>query len=130
MGGLFSLYAMYEEPELFQGIIASSPAVDWDHRWLFRLESELRTKALKDDFSGSFNMPVRLFMSVGSAEWPGFVGTIQSLDTLIRTGDYKNFDYEFRLIEGERHGGNVAEAYNRGLRFVFKPQMPSLTNPD
>ena len=130
MGGLFSLFCMYEEPGLFQGIVAGSPAIDWDHRWIFRRESQLRSAALGDDYKGTFHVPCRLFMGVGSAEWPDFVATIQAFDTILRAGRYADFAYRFQLIEGERHGGNTAELYNRGLRFVFEPQMPSKVIPD
>lgn len=129
MGGLFSLFAMYEEPGLFQGIIAGSPALTWDHCWLFRRESELRAKAAGPDETGKLKVPTRLFMSVGSAEWTGFVGHIRAFDEIIKSAGYTDFAYEFRLIEGERHAGNSAEAFNRGLRFVFQPQMPSPTIP-
>jgi predicted alpha/beta superfamily hydrolase len=130
MGGLFSLFCMYEEPGLFQGIVAGSPAVQWNHRWLFTRESELRNKAIGDDASGKMSVPTRLFMSVGSAEWTGFVGSIKAFDEIIKSGAYQDFSYEFRILEGERHAGNGAEAFNRGLRFVFAPQMPSATIPD
>jgi predicted alpha/beta superfamily hydrolase len=129
MGGLFSLFAMYEEPGLFQGVVAASPALSWDHCWLIRRESELRSKAEGPDEKGRLRIPTRLFMSVGGAEWPGFVGYIRAFDEIIKSGNYQDFTYEFRVIEGERHAGNGAEAFNRGLRFVFQPQMPSATIP-
>jgi len=125
MGGLFSLFCMYEEPELFQGIIAGSPEVDWDHRWLFRRECELRQAALGDDYKGAFHVPCRLFMGVGTGEVPDFVGSIEAFDSIIRSGQYADFAYRFQRFEGERHAGNGAELFNRGLRFVFEPRIPS-----
>lgn len=130
MGGLFSLFCMYEEPGLFQGIVAGSPEVDWDKRWLFRRECELRQAAFGDDYRGVFHVPCRLFMGVGTGEIPDYVGSIEAFATIVRTGQYADFAYRFQLIEGERHGGNTAELYNRGLRFVFEPQMPSKTPPN
>lgn len=129
LGGLFSLFCMYEEPGLFQGIIASSPAVEWDNRWLSRRESELRNAARGDDYKGTFHVPTRLYMSIGTAEWPEFVGAVKSFNETILSGAYADFAYKFQLIEGERHGGTVAEAFNRGLRFVFEPRMPSPVMP-
>jgi len=130
LGGLFSLFCMYEEPGLFQGIIAGSPAVPWDHRWLFKRESELRNAAIGNDGKDTFNLHTRLFMCVGDQEWNEFQGEIQAFDNIISHSGYGDFEYQFRVIDGERHGGNVAEAYNRGLRFVFLPQRPSATIPD
>jgi predicted alpha/beta superfamily hydrolase len=39
-GGLFALYALFEKPELFAAIVALSPAVGWDNRWLFKRHQE------------------------------------------------------------------------------------------
>jgi predicted alpha/beta superfamily hydrolase len=130
MGGLFSLFCMYEEPGLFQGIIAGSPEVDWDNRWLFRRECELRQAALGDDYKGVFHVPCRLFMGVGTGEVPDYVGSIEAFATIIRTGQYADFTFRFHPVEGERHGGNTAELFTRGLRFVFEPQMPSKVPPN
>ncbi|MBN1404395.1 MAG: alpha/beta hydrolase [Opitutales bacterium] len=124
MGGLFSLFCMYEEPGLFQGVISSSPAVNWDHRWIFNRESQLHSKAIGDNERGTYSVPARLFMCVGSREWQGFQADIKAMDTIISNGNYADFAYEFRVLEGEHHGGGVAEAYNRGLRFVFEPMRP------
>lgn len=124
MGGLFSLYSMYEEPELFQGIVAASPTVPWKHCWLFNREDELRSKVAGPDNTGRLRIPVRCFMSVGSAETPSFIGYIRAFNEVISSGEYQDFHYQFRMVDGERHAGSVAEAFNRGLRFVFEPQMP------
>ena len=130
MGGLFSLFCMYEEPGLFHGIIAGSPEVDWDNRWLFRRECELRQAALGDDYKGAYHVPCRLFMGVGTGEVANFVGSIEAFDSIIRSGQYADFAYRFQRFEGERHAGNTAELFNRGLRFVFEPQMPSKVPPN
>lgn len=116
MGGLFSLCAMYEDPSLFQGVIAVSPAVEWDHRWLFKRESELRAKAE----GKPYRVPVRLFMSVGGAEDRTFVGGIKAMDQILQSAGYADFAYEFRVIDGEGHASNCSESFTRGIRFVFK----------
>ncbi len=119
LGGSFCLLAMYEEPGLFQGIIATSPAVICENRWIFTREIELRTKAVGPDFRGSFALHTRLFMSGADREWTGFFGDIKAFDQIISSGGYSDFAYQFRVIDGDGHDGNTAEAYNRGLRFVF-----------
>ena len=129
LGGLFCLYSMYEEPELFQGIISSAPAVIWGDRWLFSREMQLSMKAGGHDNKTTMRIPTRLFMCAADQEWPVFDGDILAFDQIIKHANYRDFSYEFRMIDGERHGGNVAEAYNRGLRFVFKQMMPSPVMP-
>src|ERR1700730_10304897 len=34
-GGLFAIYALEQQPALFQRIVAASPALSWDNRLLF-----------------------------------------------------------------------------------------------
>jgi uncharacterized protein len=125
MGGLFGLFAMYEEPGLFQGVIASSPSMEWDHMYLFRRADEYRAAALGDDYRGENRLPVRLFMSVGECEWPHLTGAVKSFDEYLRSASYTDFSYQFSVIEGSRHSGSTIEAYSKGLRFVFQPRMPS-----
>jgi uncharacterized protein len=119
MGGLFSLFAMYEEPGLFDGVIAVSPVVEWDYCWLFHREAELRSNALGDDYKGQYSMPTRLFMTVGGEEDRPFIATIKAFNEIIGDSTYTNFNYKFRVIDGEGHASNNAESFIRGIRFVF-----------
>lgn len=120
LGGSFGLYAMYEAPGLFQGIVATSPAVPYPDRWFFKREYELRKRAVGPDHNGHFSLKTRLFMSVGDREWPSFQGDIKAFNEIIGSAGYTDFAYQFRIIDGDAHDGNIAEAYNRGLRFVFE----------
>jgi uncharacterized protein len=119
MGGLFSLFAMYEEPGLFDGVIAVSPVVEWDYCWLFHREAELRDKAVGNDYKGHYILPTRLYMTVGGVEDRPFVATIKAFNEIVSDSTYSSFDHEFRIIDGEGHSSNNAESFIRGIRFVF-----------
>jgi len=116
LGGLFSLYAMYTKPELFSGYIAVSPAVDVGNDWLFNYE-EAFAKTKK-------TINARLFMSTAGNEWASFQAGIKRFDKRITSRADQGLNYQFRVIEDERHGGTGAEANNRALRFIFKPIAP------
>jgi predicted alpha/beta superfamily hydrolase len=117
LGGLFTLYAMFDRPGLFQGYIAPSPAVEWAKDWL--LEREAAYAAANKD------LPVRLFVSGASEEWPGFLAAIRRFDERLQGRHYPGLHYKWRLVEGERHAGTKPESFNRGVRFVFAPLAPS-----
>jgi hypothetical protein len=68
-------------------------------------------------------------MCVGDSEWPSFTGTILAYDQILKSAGYADFEYQFRVLEGERHGGAAAEGFQRGIRFVFEPMMPSPVMP-
>jgi predicted alpha/beta superfamily hydrolase len=116
LGGLFTLYAMYAKPGLFQAYIAATPAVVVGNDWLLGYE-EAFVKSGKQ-------LAVRLHVSGGGNESPGFLGGILRYNQRVTSRKYPKLAYEFRLIDGERHAGMQLEAYTRGLRFAFAPLAP------
>jgi predicted alpha/beta superfamily hydrolase len=117
LGGLFTLYAMYEKPNLFKRFISISPAVDFDKRYLFKLDSAF----VKNNKS----LPVRLFLSQGGDEYVLFRQPIVEFQDKISKHNYKDFALLNYTIEGERHSGVKSEGYSRGLRWVFKDIAPA-----
>lgn len=116
LGGLFTLYAMYTTPDLFQGYVAATPAVVVGNDWLFGYE---------EDFAKS-GKPInaRVYVAGGGNESPSFLGGVLRMNQRIVSRHYKGLAYDFRIIDGERHAGMQFEAYVRGLRFVFAPLAP------
>ncbi|MBV8936589.1 MAG: alpha/beta hydrolase [Alphaproteobacteria bacterium] len=110
LGGLFTLYAMFAEPRLFSGYVAASPAVTYGDRVAFRQEAEYAAKHR--------DLPARLFLSVGELE--ELTQPVKEFMRVVNGRGYDGLKMESRVIEGERHAGNKPEAFNRGLRFVFR----------
>jgi len=109
-GGTFTLYAMFVEPGLFSGYIATSPVVDYGDRFAFKQDAE---------YAGVHGeLPVRLFLSVGELE--ELAQPVKEFMQVLSERGYTGLEMETRTIEGERHAGNKAEAFNRGLRFIFQ----------
>lgn len=116
LGGLFTLYAMLSSPTLFQAYIAATPAVVVGDDWLFRYE---------DRFARSGTpLKGRLYMTVGGNESPTYLNGVIRFNQRLATRRHADFGYEFRIVEGERHGGTAFESYTRGLRFAFLPRAP------
>jgi len=111
-GGLFVLYALFEDPSLFQRYISTSPYLGWDNRIAFRQEAAF-SKTQQ-------SLPVRLFLSVGELEARQMVEPIIELEKVLRQRNYKGLKMDFLLIKGERHAGVKPEAFNRGLRAIFR----------
>jgi predicted alpha/beta superfamily hydrolase len=108
-GGIFTLYAMFREPELFSGYVSASPAIVFGETSLFPQEAAYASEHQ--------DLPVRLFLSVGELE--ELARPVQEFMQVLSERGYPGLIMETRIIEGERHAGNKPEAYNRGLRFVF-----------
>jgi len=116
LGGLFTLYAMYAKPTLFEGYIAASPAVVVGGDWIIG-----QAKAY-----AATGKPIkaRLYVTGAEYEWPGFLAGIQRYQALVPTLKHPGLVFQNRTIDGERHAGTKAESYARGMRFVFEPLAP------
>jgi hypothetical protein len=112
-GGLFTLYALIEKPDLFQSYLALSPAAFWGDRYLFEREREFRARhpALKK----------RVWLSVGELEWPDYVKQAREFFSQFEASRYEGIALRVQVVPGERHAGVKPEAFNRALRFAFEP---------
>jgi predicted alpha/beta superfamily hydrolase len=113
-GGLFTLFALFAEPGMFQGYIAASPAFEWDNRVLLNYE--------KTYFEKKHTAPARLYMTMGGVERgvPGFEQFVKHLTDR----NYKNIQIKTRVLDNTGHSGTKGESYARGLQYVF--ERPSL----
>ena len=116
-GGLFTLFAMYQNPDLFKRYIAISPGVTWKNNSLLKIDEEYSKKIKK--------LPVRLFLSAGGDEYQPFRDAIFNLQKQIEKNNYQGLSLCNFVIKGERHAGVCAEGYTRGLRWVFKDIAPT-----
>jgi len=107
--GLFTLYALFSDPGLFNCYMSASPAVRYADRYVFKQEAEFaRTHR---------ELAVKLYLAVGGSE--DLTGPVQDFMRTLRSHQYRGLRLETRVIEGERHASNKPELFNRGLRFLF-----------
>ena len=115
-GGLFTLYALFEKPELFYGYVSMAPAARWDNGWLARREREFR--------AGHPALAKRVWVSAASDEDPQKLPAMRDFIKQFEASRYQHLALRTRLIEGERHAAMKVESYNRGLRWVLAPIAP------
>lgn len=109
-GGLFTLYAMLSEPELFSGYVSGSPAVPFGGRFVFEQEAE---------YAGSHkDLPVRLYLFVGAAEQLKY--PVEEFMQSLRERDYPGLKMETLTLKDEGHASVKPEGFNRGLRYIFQ----------
>ena len=116
LGGLFTLYAMYTKPALFDGYIAASPAAALGDDWIIsRAKAYAATgKAIK----------ARLYVTGAEYEWPAFLAGIKRYQAVLPELKHPELVFKNRTIDGERHAGTKAESYARGMQYVFEPLAP------
>jgi predicted alpha/beta superfamily hydrolase len=114
LGGLFTLYAMFNETKLFNRYVLTSPALGWDNEVIDTYEKAYAAKKSE--------LPARLFMAVGEHE--GGVPSFQKFVERLKARNYKELDLQTRILEGMGHSGSKAEGFGRGLQAVFsKPSV-------
>ncbi len=114
LGGLFTMYALFTHPEMFNRYIAASPAFMWDNSVLDQYEKEYHSNTSKP--------PAKLFMCVGGVETS--VPEFEKLTTFLNSRNYSNLQIESKVLENTGHSGTKGIGYEKGLQFVFK--RPSL----
>jgi predicted alpha/beta superfamily hydrolase len=113
-GGLFTLYALFNETDLFRRYILTSPAIGWDNEVISSFEKKYAERNPK--------YPVKLFMAHGGLE--GGVSRFENFADHLKARKYDGFEIQTKIIEHSGHSGTKAEGYTRGLQFVFaKPSL-------
>lgn len=110
LGGLFTLYAMFDDPSYFYGYVAAAPAVSYGNKFNFTQENQF--------FEKRKDLPVRLYIGVGDSE--GLTKPVIDFIEVIKSRNYNGLKWDALIAKDERHAGNKPEIFNRGLRFVFK----------
>jgi predicted alpha/beta superfamily hydrolase len=113
-GGLFTVYTLLTQPELFTGYAAASPHIPWDNGVLYKYEQEFAQKRLPN--------PIRVYMTVGDVELtrPAFEKFVATM----KARKYPSVRLQSKILENTGHGGTKNETYARGLQYVFeRPQL-------
>ncbi len=118
LGGLFTIYTMLTQTNMFTGYAAASPAIGWDSEVLYTFEKQFAAKKLTS--------PVRLYMTVGDVE-RGRAG-FEKMAKFLSSQPYRNVSIRSKVLENTGHSGTKSETYTRGLQFIF--EKPNLTLPE
>jgi predicted alpha/beta superfamily hydrolase len=114
LGGLFTLYTLFTQPELFTGYAAASPAVGWGGEVLYKYEKAFAEKKL--------SKPVRVYMTVGDVERGR--PTFERFAAQMASRNYASVTLKSRVLENTGHSGTKTETFSRGMQYVFeKPKL-------
>lgn len=109
-GGLFTLFALFTEPELFKGYIAASPAVLWDRASIYNYERKY--------FESKTAAKGRLYMTIGDVERQ--VPDYEKFAEHLASRNYGSLEIRSKVLDNTGHSGTKGETYARGLQFVFE----------
>lgn len=114
-GGLTAINCLIDYPDMFNAYIAVSPSFWWDQRFLLKLAD----KKLK---AGS-TLSKTLFFSdgnEGSSPKSPFHADVLKFDSLLKSRNIKELDFEYTSYPVESHMTVPIKSYYDGLRFIYR----------
>lgn len=115
-GGVFALYALYQQPAYFQRFVAINPAVSGNEKTLLQLDGQHRVQ--------SKSLPARVFISHGTEEYTPFATPILRFKKHLLKRRYQDLALRNQTLEDMGHTGGKGEAYSKGLLWVLKDISP------
>lgn len=109
-GGLFSLFAMFERPGMFQRYFAGSPTIEYANRVLLEME--------KTYSESHTDLPVRLFLSYGGLEEP-YMSGVNEMAAVLESRNYPNLKVWTGVFEGEGHLSASAASMMRAFTTLY-----------
>ena len=121
-GGMFGLYTLFHHPDTFSRYVIGSAPICWDNKAVLTYER---------DYAEAHNdLPVRVFMSVGSREEMDdplpfiepsyqFVTNVNSLAEILQGRNYPGLRLTTHVFDDETHMSVIPATFSRGLRVVF-----------
>lgn len=110
VGGLFTMYTLFNYPDLFTAYVAGSPWFQTnDQYWLKNIEKMAKVRKLDDKF---------LFMTVGKEEAELTIDTYRELEKWMNDTSLDGLTWKSAWLEGD-HGSMVGRNIYDGLIFIF-----------
>jgi predicted alpha/beta superfamily hydrolase len=118
-GGLFALYALFTQPDLFRSYIASDPSLWWNDGYVDRLAAANISKIYNNNrtlyFAGRAGS---LFRVLGS----------YTMDSLLKVKSPPGFKWKSAVYENERHQSVKIKTLYDGLKFIYFGYGPASEN--
>ncbi|OGU55183.1 MAG: hypothetical protein A2V66_00505 [Ignavibacteria bacterium RBG_13_36_8] len=116
--GMFALYTLFTDPELFNGLIAVSPAVWLDDKYVLEYA--------KQKLDDGIELNNFLYFTIGGNESKDSIKAAEEFKNLLTQYSPEGLDWEFQLIKDEGHFTVVPPSIFKGLKYIFS----RLNTPD
>jgi predicted alpha/beta superfamily hydrolase len=117
-GGLFTLYALFNEPNLFNGYIPTSSASAWDNNLIYTYAEAFTEKKL--------TKPIRLYSAIG--EFDDLMPAFDDLVVFFNKQNFKGVSFRFERLAGLGHASLKSAGNTWGLHYVFTQPKMVLSN--
>jgi uncharacterized protein len=111
-GGLFSLYVLFKQPELFSIYYAGSPSIKYDKGVLYTYEKEYA------DTHNDLN--ATLLITAGGAEDSVMIANVHKMTAQLESRNYPGLKVKTTIFPDETHQSCVPSALMRAFRVLYK----------
>jgi len=108
-GGEFAVFALLNEPDLFDAYIAISPYLMYDNNYMVK---EARAK-LRSNYPGG----VMFYMTVGDE--PNYFEPLGAFETIIEEKSPVGFEFKYVKMPDENHGSIPHMSIYKGLEWIY-----------
>ena len=113
-GGIFVLYALFQQPDAFQRYISGSAILKYTYDYWIQHYAQLAARNASN--------PIQLYLSVGQLEEDD-IPNFQRFVAFLEQGDYPGLTVSSEIYAGEGHGSEgIALTYLHGIATVY-PQV-------
>jgi len=114
-GGLFTTFALFDEPGLFQNYIIGSPSLSYGNKFMFEREEQ---------FSKQYKrLPTNVYFSVGeleeSADDHTLTNTLQ-FATILKSRNHEGLSLHKQVFTDLNHCEVIAPGFQAGLKIALK----------
>jgi predicted alpha/beta superfamily hydrolase len=117
-GGLFTLYALFNEPNLFDGYVPTSSASAWDNNLIYSYAKTFADKKL--------TKPIRLYSAIG--EFDDLMPAFDELSPFFEKQNFQGLSFKFERLAGLGHASLKSAGNTWGLHYVFAKPKLALSN--
>lgn len=110
--GLFTLFALFSDPELFTGYISSCPALSVEDKTVFALARKfVKTQKTRNN---------SLFIGIGGEDYWGFIRFTEKVVTILKAQVPEGLIWEYHKYPGESHFSTPFRTFSEGILTFFR----------
>jgi len=111
VGGLFAMYTLFTEPDLFSAYIAGSPWFQWNSKYWLKNFNKIPSKAKYEN--------KYLYMTVGKLESDFTIECFTELEKIMKKNNFQGLTWKSEWLNDVDHGSMVGYTTYKGLLNIF-----------
>lgn len=117
LSGLFAVYVLLTQPDLFSKYIAGSPSLYWDNDIIFDIEKKYAQS--HNDLKAEVFISAGQLEAVQEPEFAGMVRNVVKIGDILKSRNYKSLKLTTHIFEDESHLSVIPATFSRGLKTIY-----------